>query len=459
MAAILSEKVKRIHCIGIGGIGMSGLGLLLAEKGYQVSGSDMKESKLCGYLRKKNIPVTIGHAARLVRGQDLICVSSAIHSDNPELVKARRDGIPIVKRGVLLAELLRDKRVIAVSGSHGKTTTTALIAFLLKELGIDCASFIGGVSRNYPAHAWWGKSSLFVIETDESDGTFLEYTPEYAVITNIDHEHLDFYRTKERLDRAFSKFASQTSRKVIFWGDDSKLCSLVNNVSAEKSSYGFRASNDYSAQNIRLSPFHSSFDIFQKKKKITHLTTPLPGRHNILNTLAAFAVVSDWASPKAIKQHLCSFRSTSRRFEVQYQNKNFILLDDYAHHPSEIESTLSAARGLGYKRVIALFQPHRYTRLKKLAARFSGCFSAADLVLVTDVYSAQEKPIPGINGPFIHRRIQNFHHHVFYLSRERLAEKLVQFIRPGDCIVALGAGDIGRLSQEILIPYLEKLHA
>ncbi len=450
MEKILSSKIKNIHLVGIGGIGMSGLAILLNDKGYIVTGSDLSDSKTIKYLTDKGIKVNFGHDENLVEGKDLICISSAIKEDNPEFKRAKLLKIPIIKRGVLLSQLLEDKKVVAIAGSHGKTTTTALVSYILRSSGIDSASFFGGVSLNYDQYAWWGNDALFVVETDESDGTFTKYHPSYSVITNIDQEHMNFYKDKKSLNSAFKKFAANTKDKIFIWNDNKKIYNIIKSVSAEIITYGLSKDNFYNARNVKYNISNTSFDVFRKDKKLGSIVTPLRGEHNVLNALAAIGVSIDFCDFSKIKLAIKGFKGTGRRFDIKYRDSNFIFIDDYAHHPTEIYFTLKAAKSLRCKRLVALFQPHRYSRLKDLSREFSRCFDYADLVVVTDVYSAQEKPIKGIDGEFIYNKISKNKKHCCYIKKDCLSDHLGRLIKRGDCLISLGAGDIGKLSLDIV---------
>nr|MBP7088823.1 UDP-N-acetylmuramate--L-alanine ligase [Candidatus Omnitrophota bacterium] len=394
--------------------------------------------------------VFIGHNRKnLPLDTDLVGYSSAIKEDNPEIIEAKKRGLAILNKGKLLAKLCEDNKMIAVSGSHGKTTTTSLIGYVLTSLGYKPTVFLGGISLNYLQGAWWGKD-YFVIETDESDGSFLDYKPYFSLITNIDREHLDNYRTMKSLEGSFLKFARQTKEKVFGWGDQDRVRKIISQVKGL--SFGMGKHNSFRALNFRYDKNHSIFDLYIKDKFVMTVTIPLLGQHNCLNTLGALAFFDYIGEDlQKINKILINFKGTKRRFQIKAEIDGVTFVDDYAHHPTEIKSVLNAARLKEAKRIIVIFQPHRFSRVKILAKEFSKCFQEADFLIVTDIYSAHEKEIRGINTKELVKQIgNNFSGQLHYIEANRLSKEVPSYCQPGDLVLALGAGNINILMEEVV---------
>ena len=457
MERFLPEKIRRIHFIGIGGIGMSGLANLLIEKGYKVSGSDIKESEIINRLRKRGVRINIPHNPKVVRGKDLICFSSAIKEDNPEIKEARILKIPLIRRGSLLAKLLREKRVLAIAGSHGKTTTTSLASFILKNVGLDLASLVGGIPCYSEDSAWWGKD-LFVVETDESDASFLELTPTYSIITNIDREHLNFYKSFSALKRAFLKFARRTKDLVIGWADQDEVYEILKLSRKEFRGFGFSRRASLRARDISLSSRGSKFKLFYKGKFFTNIEIPLLGKHNILNTLSVLGFCFYLGyKPKVLKTFFKTFPGTRRRLEIKGVYSGITFIDDYAHHPREIENVVRAVSLFRKRRLVVVFQPHRFSRIKSLIGEFSTCFRGIDLLIITDIYPAGETAISGVDIDwFITKIKKNFKGELLYIPKETLKEACCFLLRRGDCFLSLGAGDINKILDEIVKKFRRK---
>jgi len=441
MEEILSA-VKRIHLIGIGGIGMSGLALLLCEKGYCVTGSDIAESPLIEHLKTKGVTVFRGHTQSNIEDTDLVCYSSAINQDNPELRAACKAHVPILPRAKLLSFISRGKNTIAISGSHGKTTTSALLGYMLHSLGHNPTVFIGGIPVNYDTHAWWG-SDYCVIEADESDGSFLYYDPEVSIITNIDKEHLDFYKDVNTLHEAFGEFARRAKKLVITCGDDEDVMRLLGDV--HTLTYGVASHNKVRAENLHFDGKFMNFDLVIDKMR-QHVKSPLLGEHNVLNVLAvlSFIFYQQVDLEEAIRV-LRNFRGIKRRFEVKAIVEGVTFMDDYAHHPAEIRAVLRALKGLGHERIVAVFQPHRFSRVQALADEFSRCFYDADYLVVTDIYAAGEEPIPGIGADSLYHEIKKeFKGIIEYVPTKKLAQRVAEVTQRGDLVVGLGAGTINK---------------
>jgi len=445
------KDVKNIYLVGIGGIGMSALALLLKDKGFNVRGSDVFESYITDMLRKNGIMVDIGHKIEDI-GEDtqLIIYSSAIKEDNPQIRFAKEKNINILKRGELLGLLCEGNNTIAISGSHGKTTTTSLFTYVLKSLGLNVTAFIGGLPLNYSKNAWLG-DSYFVVETDESDGSFLFIKSWVSVITNIDYEHLDYYKDIKRLKESFLEFASNTRYKVFGCGDDlntKEIIKLVDGIS-----YGFGKENKIRADNFHFDGRFSCFDLIIEDKFINNIKIPLLGKHNVLNTLSVlgFLFYTEKDLDRAI-YCLKDFKGTKRRCQIKEKINSITFIDDYAHHPTEIHNTLEALRLLSLNnRLFVIFQPHRFSRVKALYKEFGKCFSCADELVITDIYPASEEPIKDIDVNLLLEEIKkNFLKPMHYVSKEKLKKIIPELIKEGDFVVGLGAGDINILMDEVI---------
>ncbi|RLE02485.1 MAG: UDP-N-acetylmuramate--L-alanine ligase [Candidatus Aminicenantes bacterium] len=448
-------KLKHIHLVGIGGTGMSGIAEVLLNLGYKVSGSDLQENEATRRLARLGATISIGHHAANVEGADVVVISSAIKPGNVEVEEAKRLKIPVIPRAEMLAELMRLKLGIAVAGSHGKTTTTSMIAQVLEEAGLDPTIIVGGRLNTLGAHAKLGQGDFIVAEADESDRSFLYLSPFIAVLTNLDEEHLDQYKTLEEIKKTFISFANKVPFycPVILCLDDANLQSLIPNLERRVITYGFSAQADIYAQNPSFAEFSSSSTVFWQGKKLGTLRLNVPGLHSIYNAMAAIAVGLDLDIPsQTILKGLAKFKGIGRRFELKAQIGKKYIFEDYAHHPTEIKATLEAAK-LGWgRRILAVFQPHRYTRLALLMDQFSTCFNQADTLIITEIYPAGEKPIPGISGRKLFEAIQTYGHKDVYFEPEmaqipNLVQRLAQ---PEDLIFVLGAGSIYRIIPEII---------
>lgn len=445
----LLSKVKNVYLVGIGGIGMSGLALLLKDRGFQVKGSDRKESANVEMLRSEGIEVFIGHKQEQISDDtDILGYSSAIGEENPEIIQAKRNGINIFKRAKLLAELCQGRKTIAISGSHGKTTTTSLLGYLLTVLGHKPAVFVGGLPLNYSRGAWWGED-YFVIEADESDGSFLEFNPWVSIITNIDCEHLDYYGSVENLQKSFLEFAQNTRDKVIGWGDRPYLADLISKV--EGISFGWERGNLLRGVNFKFDSGFSCFDLYIKEKFVFSVKVPLVGRHNCLNVLAVFAFFYYLGEDlEKVNQALLGFKGIRRRLELKGEIKGITFIDDYAHHPSEVRAVLSAVQLLDFKRLVVIFQPHRFSRVNSLKKEFLKCFSGVDYLIISDIYAASEENTFGVDIEELTEQIsKNVSGKVNYVSRAELVAAIPSQLREGDLVLGLGAGDINNIMEEI----------
>jgi len=448
----LLQPGMHIHLIGIGGAGLSAIARVLHGWGYRVSGSDRQASALTEALAAEGIAVSIGHRAEQVAGADLVVVSSAVPADNPEVVEARRRGLPVVKRERFLADLTAGKRTLAVAGTHGKTTTTAMIAWVLLEAGLDPTFVVGGVLQNLGTNARAGHGPYFVIEADEYDRAFLGLRPAVAVITALEHDHPDCYPTFAEVRRAFTAFVERLTSdgRLIVCGEDEEAGRLGREAGRPLETYGFDAAWDWQARGSALG-HHAAFEVWHGGGRLGTCALQLPGRHNVLNALAALAATAQVGVEFGVAAAaLTRFQGTKRRFEVKGQAGGVVVVDDYAHHPTEVRATLDAAR-LKYpgRPIWAVFQPHTYSRTAALMDDFAHAFGQADHVIVTAIYAAREKPLPGVSGAALAARIA----HADVRAVETLDEAtalLLREVQPGDLVITLGAGDGYLIGERLL---------
>jgi UDP-N-acetylmuramate--alanine ligase len=449
------RKLKHIHMIGIGGTGMNGIAEVLLNLGYKVTGSDMAANDATRRLARLKAGISIGHKPGNVEGADVIVISSAIKGDNVEVREARRRKIPIIPRAEMLAELMRMKYGIAVAGAHGKTTTTSMIATILDRGGFDPTIIVGGRLNTIGANAKLGAGDFFVAEADESDKSFLLLSPFIAVLTNIDAEHLDQYRDVEEIKATFVRFANKVPFycPVILCLDDPNLQSLIPALERRIITYGFSTQSDISARDMRFDRFSSACRLFHKGRPLGTLKLNVPGKHSILNAMASTAVGLDLDIPPAlILEALESYAGTGRRFELKAEVREMMIVEDYAHHPTEIMATLDAAKRGWPRRVVAVFQPHRYTRLAHLRAEFARSFNQADALLLTEIYPAGEEPIPGVSGRALYDDVQQFGHKDVHFEPDlkKVPAALLKIVRPGDIVIFLGAGNITKAVPEFI---------
>lgn len=447
------KRCEKIHLVGIGGIGMSALARMLVSVGYTVSGSDIKDGRILGELKKAGIKVYIGHAAENIGNADCIVVSSSIRQDNPELMAARALGLPVVHRGEMLAILMDAQRGIAISGTHGKSTTTAMLVYILEASGWDPSAYIGAIVPKYKSNAKSGLGDWFVSEADESDESFLKLNPEIAVITNIDSDHMDYYKDRSNLLSSFRKFLEKLPSKGfgVISADDSGIAELGGIFGRRLVTFGVEYPADCMADNIRPGEFSTTFDIIWRGERLGSVTIQAPGLFNVHNALAATAVaLSLGIKFEAVKAGLEEYRSISRRFEI-HKNNGFMVVDDYAHHPTEIKATLSGARENTTRRIIAVFQPHRYTRTQYLLEEYGKAFDDADEVIVTDIYPAGERPIENVSSKLVADSIRK-HSGVNVIevgSLDEVIERLKEEVKPGDIVITLGAGDVHKVAEAL----------
>ncbi len=448
--------IQHIHFVGIGGIGMSGIAEVLVNLGFRVSGTDLKESAVTERLRSLGIQVNLGHEAKHIEGAQVVVISSAVRGDNPEVLAAQAAKIPVIPRGEMLAELMRLKKGIAVGGSHGKTTTTSMIAQVLSQAGLDPTIVIGGKLGMLGSNAKLGKGDYLVAEADESDGSFLMLNPTLAVITNIDREHLDHYKDIEEIRAAFVEFAN----KVPFYGsvfacmDDPNVAQVRPLLKRQVKTYGTNPQVDLRAHDIRQDEFSTTFSVTAFGEAIGDFSIQVPGHHMVLDALAAIGVALELGVAKAqIRSSLAAFSGADRRFTRKGEKDGVLVVDDYGHHPTEIAATLKAARkGFPGRRIIAAFQPHRYTRTRALLDEFSRAFFEADVVAITNIYAANEPPIPGLTGESLVAALRAHGQRDVYSvpNVEDLPDFLRTLTRKGDLLITFGAGTITNVGPAYL---------
>ncbi|MEL7565378.1 MAG: UDP-N-acetylmuramate--L-alanine ligase [Dehalobacterium sp.] len=438
------------HFIGIGGAGMSGIAKILLQLGVRVSGSDIKESDITKRLREMGAEISIGHDAKNI-GEEVVTVvfSSAISEDNPEMMEAKRRGIEVLARAEMLAKVMARQDSIAVAGAHGKTTTTAMISLMLEVNSFDPTIIIGGDLKQIGSNAKLGIGKYLVAEADESDGSFLKLFPKIAVITNIENDHLDYYRSVKNIVSAFARFVEQLPADgfAVICLDNRELVKIKNKVKANYVTYGIDTEEaDYIARNLFFKGTQSSCEVFYQGKSLGALALNVPGKHNILNALAATATgMKLGLTFDQVVAGLKQFTGARRRFEFIDEVDGITVYDDYAHHPTELQATLSAAKTAGFQRIIAIFQPHRYSRTKLLQFEFGDSFGNADLVVINEIYSASERPIPGVSAQLIINAIRNSDSQkevVYCKTEDDIVEFLFREAKPGDLIITMGAGNI-----------------
>jgi len=454
------KKHKKYFLVGIGGAGMSAIAVVLKGLGFEVSGSDIKESRYTNVLKNENIKVYIGHSRENVKDADAVVYSTAIPQDNVEIVASKEKNIAIYSRSDILAWLLSSKIGIAVAGTHGKTTTTSMISLIMRGLNLDPTIIIGGELNELGSNARFGKGDYVIAEACESDGSFLQYKPFVSVVNNIEEDHLDYYKSYENLKQSFIEFIKNTKPGglVVLNGDEVKLPpDFVKLSNVRILRYGLDPKNDVCAENVKFSNFTSSYTLIVKEnKKFKKIKVKLnvPGTHNVKNSLAALAVcygigldVSEAARVLGL------FTGVKRRFEKRGERNGAMIFDDYAHHPSEVKVTLQAAFTEKKERVVSVFQPHRYTRLKNLHNKFGGCFDLSDILIITDVYGSGEQPIPGVTGKLLLDSLiaEGYRKKIVYIPKlQDVSEYLQQNMRKNDMVLVMGAGDVTRITEELL---------
>ncbi|MHC1696569.1 MAG: UDP-N-acetylmuramate--L-alanine ligase [Geobacteraceae bacterium] len=448
-------RIEKIHFVGIGGIGMSGIAEVLLNLGYKVSGSDLRKSEITERLAGLGGEIFYGHVRENVAGVDVVVISSAVKNDNPEVQEAREHLIPVIPRAEMLAELMRMKYGIAIAGTHGKTTTTSMVATLLGFAGIDPTIVIGGRLNSLGSNARLGQGKFLVAEADESDGSFLKLSPTIAVVTNIDADHLDFYSGIEEIKDTFVEFIN----KVPFYGltvlciDNDNVADIIPRVNKRFLTYGLSAQADIRACEIKLDGLSTSFVAQYRGERLGEISFKMPGAHNVLNALAAIGVALELNVPfPVIQEGFKDFGGVGRRFQVKGEVDDIMVVDDYGHHPTEIRATLAAASGGWDRRLVVVFQPHRYTRTKELYDEFVKAFHDADVLILTDIYPAGEEPIEGVTAEALARSVrQHGQKDVTHIAdREELVGHLQAILKPGDILLTLGAGNIWQTGELLL---------
>ena len=451
------DNYRHIHFIGIGGAGMSALAYVLVKRGFDVTGSDLQAGHMAYELAEAGAVVYMGHDECQIEGAEAVVVSTAITKTNPELVAARAKNIPVLHRSDVLMALLNGAgtKGVAVAGAHGKTTTSAMIGVIAAEAGIDPTVVIGGDVAALGGNARNGESEWVVAEADESDGSFLKFLPFIPVITNIEDDHLDHYGTEEKIYQAFKEYLSHMKEggTAVLCLDNAKVRRLSEETERNFITYGLSEDCDYYAKDICYSVEGTDYDVYHKGKKLASVHLIVPGRHNVLNSLGAFAAaVLMGISPEKIVSALAKFSGAKRRFETKGKENGIWVVDDYAHHPTEITATLQAAKETGAKRIVCVFQPHRYSRTKLLYEEFCKCFGNCDKLILTHIYSAGEDPIPGVSGKNLAESIKiTTGKDVTYIdSFARLEEYLFKNCQAGDLVITMGAGDVFRIGEELV---------
>ena len=447
------REIKKLHFIGIGGSGMNGLAEIYLTLGYKVTGSDMKESENTKRIRSLGGKISIGHDAKNVKGADIAIYSNAVPETNPEVAEARKMKIPVIPRAVMLDEVMRLKYGIAIAGSHGKTTTTSMTASIFMEAKLDPTYIVGGVVKTGGVHARAGKGRHVIAEACEAFGSFLHLNPVLAGVTNIDNDHMDYYKKMDALKEAFVNFIN----KVPFYGaaylngDDENIKSIKNEIFARQVYFGFDKTNDIYAFNVHFKGFKQRFSVMYRGKKLGVFELNIPGRHNVQNSLMAIAIAIDSGiKVPVIKRALLKFHNVKRRFNI-FKMKNFTLVDDYAHHPVEVMKVMETGKEMAKGRVIAVFQPHLFSRTQQLFRDFAKSLAIADLVIVDKIYPAREAPIAGVTSAMITDAMKELGHKQAYYETEwgAISERLRRTVKKGDLVFIMGAGNITDFRSEI----------
>ena len=450
------QKKHRVHFVGIGGIGMSGVAEVLLNLGYAVTGSDLHESEVTERLRRLGAQVFVGHQEdNLAANPSVVVISTAVKYSNPEVLEARRRHIPVIPRAEMLAELMRMKYGVAVAGSHGKTTTTSMIAAVLSTAGLDPTMVIGGRVHMLGTNAKMGQGAILVAEADESDGSFLLLSPTIAVVTNIDREHMDFHQTMERLNESFLDFIN----KIPFYGlavlclDNAHVRALLPKVRKRFATYGLSSDADFSAQDLQMKPTGVEYTVLHHAKPLGKLRLHLPGRHSASNALAAVAVGHELEIPfSRVAEALDGFTGIHRRFEIKGEPRGITIIDDYGHHPAEIQATIEAIHDSWKRPLIVIFQPHRFSRTQDLFDDFLTALEGADRLVLTEIYAAGEDPIEGVTSEALYQGIKRRGHMEvdFIPDKGQIVKQLVGKLNPGDIVLTLGAGDVYKVGEALV---------
>ena len=446
----LLKGKRHIHFIGIGGSGMFPIAQILHAEGYYLTGSDNNPSDTLELVKKMGVPVFMGQRAENIEGADLIVYTAAIMADNPELIAARNSGVPTIERSVMLGILTRCyPNAICVCGTHGKTTTSCMITEILLKGGFDPSAVIGGKLPDIGGNGRVGSSDLMVCEACEFVDTFLKLTPDTTVVLNIDEDHMDYFKTMDNLICSFHKFCEMTTKQIIANGDDPEVAQALEGVDKPLITFGWASGNDYYPENIvRHKEIHASFDLMYRGKRLTNIDIYVPGRHNVLNAVAAAAAaISAGASPEQVRTGLAGFHGAGRRFEILAHKNGITVADDYAHHPAELKATLTAAKEMDFKRVIAVHQPFTYSRTKMLLTDFAAVLPIADIVVLSEIMGSREKNTFHIYAKDLADKIPGC---VWFKTFDEIADYVVSIAKPGDLIITLGCGDIYKAAKKII---------
>lgn len=450
----MTDNYNWIHFIGIGGTGMSAIATIFLKLGYKVSGSDLKPSSTLNRLKSQGTKIYLGHDPSNVNGADLVVISSAIPATNPEYTTALESNIPVVHRADMLSFLMTPKKGIAVSGSHGKTTTTSMLSSILEKNGYDPTVIIGGELNDIGGNATLGSGEFLIAEADESDGSFLKLNPYVAVITNIENDHMDFYKSMDVMKDAYKKFISNIKDGgfALLCNDDANVRDIEKDIDKECYTYGINFSADYMPKNIEMRGMHTYFDVYFRDKLLGKVELNIPGLHNIYNATAAVAVSHRLGlNFDGIANALRNFSGAKRRFQIIGNSLGVMVIDDYAHHPTEIKALLNAARSCNPRKLYAIFQPHRYTRTRLLAEEFGLVFADADEVILSEIYNAGEAPIPGVTSELIYNNLRKNDKDVIYIkNKDEIVDYLLPKLLPGDFVITIGAGDICNVAYDLV---------
>ncbi|MFP4520757.1 MAG: UDP-N-acetylmuramate--L-alanine ligase [Fibrobacterota bacterium] len=451
----MRHKIKNVHFTGIGGCGMCGIAEILHNLGYSVTGSDLQDSSNVRYLKNLGIKIKKGHKSEYVTDTNLVVISSAVPEDNVEIIAARAAKIPVIRRAEMLGELMRMKYAVGIAGTHGKTTTTSMAGSIFTEADMKPTIIVGGIVKNLNTGAVSGTGDYLIAEADEYDRSFLSMYPTVAVITTLDIDHLDCYESIEEIKNAFIEYAN----KVPFFGtvivclDDPEVQKIIPEIKKDVTTYGFSAQADVRAENLRHGNMAVAFDLVSGGKKLGRINLNVPGEHNVLNALASAASALDSGiSFSGIKKGLERFNGVRRRFEIKGKRNGVTVIDDYAHHPTEIKASLGAARESHKGRIIAVFQPHLYSRTRDFQDSFGSSFFNSDLLVVAGIYAAREKPVKGVSGKLISdAAVSHGHRNVKYIKDlNKIPEYIEKTAKPGDLVITIGAGDVYKAGEKFL---------
>ena len=458
------RHVKKVHFVGIGGIGMSGIAELLMNLGFKITGSDINDSAVIKNLRNKGAEVAQGHAAKNVTDADVLVYSSAVQEDNPEVMAAQEKGIPVIRRAEMLGELIALKETsIGVAGTHGKTSTSSMVGTVLSQAKLDPTLVVGGLVRNIDTNSLLGAGDIIVVEADEFDRSFLSLQPTIAIITNIELEHTDCYEDLDDLQNAFTQFANASPfyGAVIIGNQSPAAAAIIANIKRPVITFGLTNASDFYAENLTYNKTETTFAVFHKGKNLGVIHMQVPGEHNVQNALAAIALSVEMHIPfHNIAAGLENYKGVRRRFDIKGESGDVMVVDDYAHHPTEVRATLTAARNGWKRRIIAVFQPHLYTRTQAFYKDFAIALMESDILVVTDVFPAREEPIEGVNGKMVADFAQKSgHRSIYYIETlDKLEKTLDNFRQPGDMIITIGAGNIWRYAESYM-SHLQEIEA